>query len=76
MAAITTKEEYVTRLQDLMGKGYMPNSQHAITTLFEEVKEGGNVLTHEQIVEALAESFNIHISVNSLQSYASKYNLS
>lgn len=76
MAAITTKEEYVTRLQDLMGKGHMPNSQYAITTLFEEVKEGGNVLTHEQIVEALAENFNIHISVKSLQSYATKYNLS
>jgi len=76
MAAITTKEEYVTRLQDLMGKGYLPNSQHAVTTLFEEVKEGGNVLTHEKIVEALSESFDIHISVKTLKSYATRYNLS
>ena len=73
--AVTTKQEYITKIRSLMDEGHYPNSEYVVTTMWNETQEGG-VLTLEEVASAATEALKTNISVAMLESQMQKYNLS
>jgi hypothetical protein len=74
--AITNKEEYKSRLTQLINSGHSPFDETVVRELYNETQEGN--LSDESILEALRELFPDHpfITQNILNDLRKKYNLS
>ena len=72
--AITTKEEYKTKLNEFIDLGHSPFDETVVRQMFDEVQEGN--LSDGVVLEALKELFDSpFITQRMLDDLRQKYNL-